>query len=201
MKPLLAGFRFRLSVFFMFAFCFAGSAVVMAAEGEGEAKLDPLAWNTDLALWNLIIFLVLVVVLGKFAFKPIVKALDAREQAMADKVAAAEKANTDARDLLNQYQQKLADSEQEVRQMLESARADAEMRAQSILDKARDAAEQEHQRALKEIDAATDNALRGLAEKSADLATELAGKILKEKICPADHAELIGGAIRQFTRN
>ena len=51
-----------------------------AAEGAAQAKLDPLAWKSDLALWTAVVFLLVLVVLGKFAFGPIVKALDQREK-------------------------------------------------------------------------------------------------------------------------
>lgn len=169
-----------------------------AAEGGG---LNPLSFQTDLALWTGIVFLGLVLVLGKFAFRPIADALDAREKSMADKVAAADKANSDAKALLDTYQQKLADSEAEVRQLLDTARADAQKTGQEIVEKARAAAAEEHSKALREIEAASDKAMTELAAKSASLATGLAGKILQEKINPADHARLIDGALKEFSKN
>ncbi|MDO4587213.1 MAG: F0F1 ATP synthase subunit B [Planctomycetia bacterium] len=186
--------------------CFAFANVALASgaageEGHAGASLNPLSFKTDLAIWTGVVFLGLVFILGKFAFKPIVKALDDREQSMLDQVLAAEKANADARDLLQQYQQKLSDSEAEVRHMIETARADAEKVAQGIVEKAKIAAENEHQKALKEIESATDFALQELAAKSAGLATTLAGRILKEQIDPAKHSQLINGAIHQFSKN
>ncbi|MDO5552284.1 MAG: F0F1 ATP synthase subunit B [Planctomycetia bacterium] len=176
----------------------ATASTVSASEGGG---VNPLAWNTDLALWTAVIFVILLFVLGRFAFGPIVKALDAREQAMTDKVAAVEKANADARELLNQYQQRLADSEQEVRQMLDSAKADAQKASNDIIAAAKVKAEEEHKRALAEIDAATEGALADLAARSATLATSLAGKILKEEITPERHKQLISGALGEFSKN
>lgn len=169
-----------------------------AAEG---GTLQPLAFQVDLALWTGIVFLGLVFVLGKFAFRPIANALDAREKSMADKVAAADKANADARALLDTYQQKMNDSEAEVGQMLETARAEAKKTGEEIVAKARTAAAEEHAKAVREIEDASDRALSELAAKSAELATGLAGKILKEKINPADHARLIEGALSDFSKN
>lgn len=177
---------------------FGAAGSLLASE---EGGLNPLSFRTDLALWTGVVFLGLLLILGKFAFRPIVDALDAREKSMADKVAAADKANADARDLLETYRQKLADSQLEVKQMLDAAQAAAEKTGQSIIDTARIKAAEEHQKAIREIESASDAALSQLAAKSAELATNLAGKILKEKINPADHARLIEGAISDFSKN
>lgn len=167
----------------------------------GGAGLNPLeSFQKDLAVWTAVVFIGLVLVLGKFAFRPIATALDQREQTMADQVASAEKANADARQLLEQYQQRLAGSEEEVKQMLENAKTDAQQAADSIIQKAKQTAENEHKRALNEIEAATDNALQELASRSADLATNLAGKILKQEIDSKRHSELIGRAVNQFSK-
>ena len=85
--------------------------------------------------------------------------------------------------------------------MLDDAKAEAKKVGEGIVAQAKAAADEEHKKALKEIEAASDSALAGLASKSAELATELAGKILKEKINPADHARLINGAISEFSKN
>lgn len=189
-------------VAFLILFSISGTVMASGGEGgEGAGGLNPLNWKTDLAIWTAVVFFVLVFVLSFFAFRPIANALDAREQAMHDRVAAAEKANLDARALLDQYQKKLEGSEKEVREMLEAAKADAEKVANAIVEKAKDAASNEHKRALHEIESATEVALQELASKSADLATSLAGKILKEKIDPSQHSMLINGAIQQFTKN
>ena len=71
------------------------AALLWANGAEGEAgaanSLNPLQWKADLAIWTGVVFLMLLAVLWKFAFGPIAKALDAREQAMLDKVNNAEK--------------------------------------------------------------------------------------------------------------
>ncbi len=172
-----------------------------AAEAVGEAKLDPLAWKGDLALWTAVVFLILLVVLYKFAFGPIVKALDQREKNEIARVEAAERANADAKALLEEYRQKLADSEEEVRQIVAGARKEAEKQADSIVESAKKAAANERERALKDIQAASDVALQDIAAKSAVLATSLAGKILKEQIDPAKHAELIKNAVGDIANN
>lgn len=174
------------------------------ADAHGAPASDPLSFDSlkrDLALWSLVIFLILFAILAKFAFGPIAKALDAREQGVADQIASATQANEEAKNLLEQYKQKLADSKDEVRQILETARGDAQRSAEGIMEKARQAAQAEQQRAVKDIEAATNTALQSIAERSATLATELAGKMIRKEVSPENHRDLIRGALDEFAKN
>ena len=178
-------------------FLFCSSGMVYAA---GDGEINPLDFKTDTAIWTAIVFLLWVTILGTFAFKPIAQALDKREQSVADNIAAAEKANVDAKELLQQYQQKLTEAHEEVKQILDAGKKEAEAAGLTILEKAKLAAESERVRATKEIEAATTGALQELAEKSATLATTLAGKIIKTKIDATAHRDLIDNAIQGFKK-
>ena len=169
--------------------------------GEGQVDLNPLEWNRDLAIWTAVVFVVLLLVLRKFAWGPIVAALDKREQGIADQIASAGRTNEEARQLLADYQAKLAQCGDEVRQMLDEAKRDAQKVGQQIVDKAKEEAHAEHRRALSEIDLATSAALKELAERSALLAVDLAGKIIDARLDPAAHARLIEQAVARFSRN
>jgi F-type H+-transporting ATPase subunit b len=140
----------------------------------------------------------LLAILWKFAWGPIVQGLEKREQTIADHIAAAQKSNEDARRLLADYEAKLAGAADEVRGLLEEARRDAEHTKQEILAEAKAGADTERQRALREIEVATDAALKSLAERSADLAIELAGKVVATKLSPGDHARLVQEAMARF---
>ena len=82
--------------------------------------------------------------------------------------------------------------------MMEEARRDAEHTRQTILAEAKSGADAERARSLRDIESATDAALETLAERSAQLAVELAGKILKFKLSSDDHARLIQEALAKF---
>jgi F-type H+-transporting ATPase subunit b len=144
------------------------------------------------------VFVLLAAILWKFAWGPIMAGLDKREKRIADDIAAAHDANEEAKRLLAQYEQKLADAQVEVRGILDEARRDAQHTQQEILAKARDDARAERDRALREIETATQQALKELAEKSTDLAIELAGKIVRAELKPADHTRLIADAVSGF---
>ena len=97
-----------------------------------------------------------------------------------------------------EYQAKLASAADEVRAMLEEARRDAEHTKQEIVAEAKSAAAAEHDRQMREIRTATDSALKQLAESSAKLAVDLAGKIIRQKLNPQDHQKLIREAVDKF---
>jgi F-type H+-transporting ATPase subunit b len=166
------------------------------AEGGGDSQ----AWQVDLALWTTVVFVCLVAVLWKFAWGPLSAALDRRERGIADQIAQAEAANQKAKDVLADYERKLAEAKDDVRGILDQGRRDAETLGRELLDKAKEEASAEHVRALKEIETAADAAVRNLADQSAAMAVELAGKIVRAKLNPAEHARLIEQAVGGFVR-
>jgi F-type H+-transporting ATPase subunit b len=175
-----------------------------AAEGHGGghgAAVNPLNFQSDLALWTGVVFLVLLAVLWRFAWGPIAKGLEGRERMIADQIAQAERSNEEARSLLADYEQKLAGSQEEVRAILEQARRDAEQRGRELIEHSRTEAKREQEKALREIDQAKDGALKELAEQSARLAVDLAGRIVGSRLEPADHARLIEQAIADFPKD
>ncbi len=168
--------------------------------GESHAAASPLTFKTDLAIWTLVVFGVLFLVLRKFAWGPISEALDQREKGISDNIAAAQKAHDDAKQLLADYDQKLSSAQAEVRAILDEARRDAEHTQQEILAKARAEAAAEVARGKREIESAASQAMSELAQTSADLAVNLAGKIVRAQLSPADHAQLIDDALGEFSR-
>ena len=179
-------------------FVVASPQYVLAAESSGNVSINPLNFVTDTAIWTLVIFLTVCGILYKYAFGPIVKALDDREQGILGNIVSAQKQNDDAKELLKQYHAKLDASKEEGRQIIETAKKDAQRQAEDIVTKARDAAGLERDRAMKEIDSATTSALQSIAERSATLATKLAGKMIRAEVKPEQHRSLIDAALREF---
>src|SRR5262245_60828202 len=99
-----------------------------AAHGEAEHEPDrnPMAFDPDLAIFSAIVFLILMGVLGYFAWPSIAKALDERERKITDNIASAEARLKDAQRVLSEHEAKLAAAAGEVREMLDEARRDAD---------------------------------------------------------------------------
>ena len=110
--------------------------------GVSQQAFESPAWfQTDLALWTLAVFAVLLFLLTKFAWKPIMEGIEKREQGIADTIAATHRAHDDARQMLASYERRLAEASDEVRGLLEEARRDAEATKQAIVTEARKAAD------------------------------------------------------------
>ncbi len=179
----------------LFVIVFAAALVWIPAVAEAA---DPLAWDTDLAIWTAVVFLVTLAVLWKFAWGPIVAGLERREKAVAENIATAENAAEEARKLTSEYEAKLAGAADEVRAIIDEARRDAEFTAQQIVDKAQSRANEEGKLMLREVELAKDAALKEISDRGADLAIDLAGKIVRRELTPTDHAQLIDKAKTEF---
>jgi F-type H+-transporting ATPase subunit b len=164
----------------------------------GPQLEDPSEVKSDLAIFTFVVFFLLLGILWKFAWGPISAGLDKREQSIAHHIAATHRAHEDAKQLLAEHEKRLAGTAGEVRAILEDARRDAEQTKQDILAEAKSGAQAERARAVQDIQIATDQALKSLAERSADLAVELAGKIVGSKLQAGDHARLIQEAVGRF---
>jgi F-type H+-transporting ATPase subunit b len=168
------------------------------AHAAAEEQPNPLQFKTDLAIWTFAVFVVLFVVLKKFAWGPISEALDKRERHIADNIEAARRRDEDSRQLLAEYERKLAGAADQVRSMLDEARQDAEHTKQEIVAEARAAAQGEHQRAMRDIRTATDAAVEELSQRSADLAVQLAGKVISAKLTPEERSKLVKDSLSKF---
>jgi F-type H+-transporting ATPase subunit b len=160
-----------------------------------EAFESPAWFQTDLALWTLAVFVLLMLLLTKFAWKPIMDGLEKREQGIADMIAATQRSNEEAKSMLASYERRLAEAADEVRGMLEEARRDAEATKQAIVTEARKAADDEQARAKREIGLARDEALSTIAQRAGELAVDVAGKFLRDKLSADDQSRLVRDSI------
>lgn len=171
--------------------------VAHAAEGAP----DPLVVDPDLAVFSAIVFVLLLLILTKFAWGPIVAGLEKRESRIAENIASAERAAEDARRMMADYEAKLAGAADQVRAMLDEARRDAEHTKDQIVAEAKAAAQLEHDRQMRELRTATDQALKSLSEFLADQAVDLASRIIREKLNAKDHDRLVKDAVARFTQS
>ncbi len=174
------------------------------AAGDEHAGQDDtdlmglLGIKRDLAIWTAVIFLVTLAVLWKFAWGPILAGLKKREDSIAANIATAENAADEARRLTSEYEAKLAGAADEVRGIIDEARRDAEHTAQQVREKAQRDADEAGKRMLREVATAKDAALKELSDRGAELAVDLAAKIIRRELTATDHADLIQKAKSDF---
>lgn len=166
-----------------------------------HGNTNPLSVDPDLAIFTAIVFLCLLLVLTKFAWRPIMHGLEAREKHVADEIAAAELRHREAQEMLAKHEALIAGAADQTRQMLEDARKQAEATSQKIVGEAQDAVKRDRDRLLAEIEAAKNQALHELASKTADTAVSLAGRIVRRELRPDEHAQLISQTLERFPNN
>jgi len=165
-----------------------------------SASADPaLQVRLDTMIFSLLIFVALILVLWKFAWKPIVQGLDDREKSIANDIDSAQQAHEKALATLAQYEQKIAAAGDEAAQVIAEARENAKREHQRIVDAANQEAARQRERAVAEIKAAKDQAIRELAEKSVDNAVALAKTMMGKELNRSDHQQLIEDSLQNFS--
>lgn len=166
-----------------------------------RAIANPDELKGDAAIATFVIFLLLMAILTKFAWKPIAHGLEAREKGIEDKIEQARLAAEKATEQLKEYEARLAAATQEAQQIVGEARKTAETAKEKILADAQALAQREREKAVADISTAKNQALREIAEKSVDTAIGLARNIIRREVRPGDHEQLIQDALKQFPNN
>jgi len=167
------------------------------ASSEGGAG-NPFAGDIGNALWTVVIFVVVLIVLGKFAWGPILNALQKREQFIHDSLAQAKKDREAAEAALKEYEQKLHEAKAEATAIVEEGRRDADEVRRREEARAKEEAEAMLQRARREITVATETAVSELYSLSSRLATDVASRVIRKELTGSDHERLIAEAIDEF---
>ncbi|MBI3110056.1 MAG: F0F1 ATP synthase subunit B [Ignavibacteriales bacterium] len=157
--------------------------------------------NPGLMVWTIVTFILLAFVLGKYAWKPLLKSLHDREDAIRDALDQSEKARAEAAELLRQNEKNMARADEEYQKALREGKALAEKLKEEIVTKARQQAQQELQHAKEEIQRDIEAAKQQLRNEVADLAIKAAEKILDENLDPAKQKKLVDSVLNQLPKN
>lgn len=169
--------------------------------GHSKADTNPMTFSLDLAFWNAIVFLVLLAILGKFAWGPIMEGLERRETSIANQIEEARVNAEKSAQQLAQYESQLATAAEEAKEIVATARKDAESAKERILAEAQEAAQRERDRASSEIETAKAAALQEIAQRSVDVALSLASDMVRRQLNKDDHDQLIRDALDRFPSN
>lgn len=178
----------------LISLAFAVPALAAEAEhGGGESNI--FSGDVGNMIWTLVIFLLVVLVLGKFAWGPILNTLQARESFIHEALATAKRDRDAAEARLREYEERLAQSRAEATAIVEEGRRDAVVVKQRIEEDAQREADKRLERAKREIQIATETATKELYLLSARLATDMAGKMIGRELTPQDHERLIAESL------
>lgn len=177
----------------------AGPAEGHGSSGhQGEGKPSVFQGVLDLTIWTIVVFLLLVLILGKYAWKPMLEGLQKREDAIHSALAESQKARDEAQRLRDELRAEMSKANDKVREILEEARRDAQTMSDEMIAKARSEIQGERDRLRREIETARDQALQELWQQTATLAAEISAKVIRKQMTPDDHRRLIDDALTEL---
>jgi len=147
--------------------------------------------NPGLMIWTIVSFLILLFILNKAAWKPILAALEAREKNIKDNIEAAKKAREEADRSIEEYQKKLAEAHTEAQATVSRARQDAELLGEELKAKYKTEAEAMLEKARKQIDLEKQSALNAIRNEVAGIAIAAAEKVISKSLDSEDHRRLV----------
>ena len=147
--------------------------------------------NPGLIVWTIVSFVLLLVVLGKFAWGPILKALERREQTIAGALSGAEDARQKAEALLGEQRALLAKAEADGEAVRERARREAEAAVAAMHADGQQKAEALLERAKREIAQEEARAVAAVRGEAARLAIDAASRLIKRNLDSDDNRRLV----------
>ena len=164
--------------------------------GGGEKhQTDIFGRSLDLAIWTWVVFLLLFLILRKYAWPQILDGLKKREESIHAAIADAHRARDEAQKLREQLQAEIGKAHEKVREILDEARRDGEHTKSEKVAEAEAQIRLERDRALREIHTAREQAGEELRQHAAALATLISAKAIRRNLTPDDHRGLVDEAV------
>jgi F-type H+-transporting ATPase subunit b len=138
--------------------------------------------NLGLSVWTVVIFAALLIVLWRFAWGPILSAVEAREKGIQGALEEAKTRQEEAQELLEEHKRQLADARRQAQEILAGGREAADRLRKELEGKAREESEAILNRARNEIEREKEAAVDVIRRESVDLALAAASKLLHQKL-------------------
>ncbi len=176
--------------------------IIEAAEQGKEVKEciqspNPILPETHELIWGTISFVVLLLVMAKYAYPSVKKGMDARADKIKSSLDEAESTRTEAQGILDEYRKQLADAKNESARIIEEARQAADKLRQDLKRQAEAEVEDVKARAQEDIAAQVDRARADLQSQVATLSVDLAEKVVERSLDRQTNLALIENFIRE----
>ena len=178
----------------------AAAAVLLCAGGPAWAEGEEGSPYGDLgqALTLLVIFALVLLVLGRFAWKPVISQLQRREQEISERLRDSERREREAKDLEAHHRARLARAESEAKQVLAKSIEEAAKAREEMLASAREEGGKSIEAAKAEIEQFKRAALEDLQQAMAGLAVNIAGEIIREELSAEKQAAMMEQSLRRI---
>ena len=162
-----------------------------AEAAEAAPKGGLLTPSGGLMFWTLVIFLILLFILSRAAFKPMISAVEAREKALEDAIAKAQADREAAAKLLAEHKSQLESSRGEAQKLIAEGRAVGEKIRADMIEETRGQQQEMLERARREIESEKQRAIADLRREAVDLAIAGAGKVIEKNLDDTSNRQIV----------
>jgi len=179
---------------------FVAMPVIASEEATAEEHATPSVFEGYYgeAIWTLIWFFVLLIVLWKFAWKPVLAGLNSRTEHIEKQISDAEKTRKEAKKILEEYGAKLADAERQGRDIITARTKEAEKQAKEVHQQTKRELEQRKIRADAELERERTEAADELWGQAGDIVRQLGKEVFGKSLDDEDNRKLIAEAIARL---
>ncbi len=171
-----------------------------ASHGEHEGGGAPMQAEPNLWIWTLAAFIIVFLILNKFAFPRIIEALEKRNDKIEGDLKNAELTREEAEKMLAEYKAQLDEARTEAKKIMDEGRGLGENIRKETIEKATEEANQLIKRAQEEITREKEKALKELQGQIADISIEVAAKVIQKTLSKEEHSQLIDQYISEVGR-
>ncbi len=168
--------------------------LIQEAEHAAEAaEHAPSVFNLDLgtSFWTLVIFIVLLLVLARWAFPPILGYAQAREDRIQEGLDDAQRAREEARQALEEQRRELARAREEAHEIIAQGKQDAETVRQELLNRAKEEQEEIVERAKHDIEREREQALEAIRREAVELSIAAASHLIDRRLDREEDRRLV----------
>jgi F-type H+-transporting ATPase subunit b len=176
------------------AFLLAQAEHATEEEGGGSFLVSP---GLGLMIWTLVLFLVTMGVLAKFAFPKIGEALEKRANAIRDNIEASQRQREEADELLGEYRQRLREAREQADDIVARARKASDAAVAEATADGKAKREELVAAARKDIEAETRRSLETIRKEVADLTVLATEKVTRKALDDADQKRLVEEALAE----
>ena len=162
--------------------------------------MDLLLPESGTIFWTILTFVLLMLILKKFAWKPILKTLSDRENKIKVALYQAEQDQKDAQKLLAEQRELLDNARKESVQIINDSKKSAQASRKELLEQARAEADRQLERAKQEIEISKDAAIDEVKKYATDIAFLAAQKVVGETLSREQHLNLVDKYVKQLSQ-
>jgi F-type H+-transporting ATPase subunit b len=166
-----------------------------AAPGGEVTSHNPIVPEMFELVYSVIAFIVLILLFRKFGFPAVKKGMEARTERIREDLEKAEKAKSEAEGVLADYKKQMGNAKAEADKIMDEARQQAEKVKADLIARANDEAAEIKSKASADIESARTAALASLQSSVAEIAIELAEKVVEKNLDRETNKRLIDGFI------